>query len=106
MAELNKIHGARQIKDGTISEAKLDFSVVKAADYVVNETPAGTIDGTNVTFTTVFAPEAGSLTLFLNGLQEVPGVNGAYTISGSTITFNAGCVPIVGDVIRVSYLKA
>ena len=106
MAELNKIHGERQIKDATITEAKLAFSVVQSSDYVANETPSGMVDGINSAFTLAFTPVVGSVTVFLNGLAEVPGVNGAYTISGSTITFNAGCIPISGDVIKASYLKA
>lgn len=64
--------------------------------YVGGETPTGTIDGTNKTFTLAFTPNGG-ITLLLTPsggnitLQQVGSVNTQtpydYTISGNTITF-------------------
>lgn len=51
-----------------------------------NEVPAGTIDGTNVTFTLANAPNpASALHLYRNGLRLVSPTD--YTITGNTITY-------------------
>lgn len=69
--------------------------------FVNNETPAGTINGTNVTFTLAHTPSpANSLKLFLNGGQLVYGVD--FTLSGLTITF-VNTVPKTGDTIIADY---
>lgn len=72
--------------------------------HVGNETPAGAIDGTNVTFTLAFAPLASSLQLFLNGLLMAQTID--YTLSGFTLTYNAGQVPQAGDTMLAWYIKA
>jgi concanavalin A-like lectin/glucanase superfamily protein len=52
----------------------------------VRETPSGTIDGSNTAFTLSFTPNpAASLTLYLNGVEQVPTTD--YTISVATITY-------------------
>lgn len=56
---------------------------------VNNETPSGTFDGINATFTLAHTPLSGTLQLFLNGAFQHPGVSADYTLSGSTITYNA-----------------
>lgn len=57
------------------------------ATYADNETPGGTINGTNAEFTLANAPSpAGSLILILNGaVQTAGGVD--YTLSSLTITY-------------------
>lgn len=66
------------------------------------ETPSGTIDGANTTFTLANAPSpAASLHLYLNGVLQLAGTH--FTLSGATITFLAGFIPQVGDVLRASY---
>ena len=53
---------------------------------VGGETPAGTLNGSNVTFTLAYAPNpVGSLELELNGILQKRGTD--YTLSGVTITF-------------------
>lgn len=77
-------------------------TVVKTANVVTRETPSGTINGSNVTFTLAFTPVAGTEHVYLNGLLQTD--SGAdYSISGATITFVSA--PQTGDVLRVSYLK-
>jgi hypothetical protein len=62
------------------------YSVETIAGYYV-EAPTGTIDGSNVTFTTSeSARPSTSLRTFLNGLLLVPITD--YTYSGTTITSN------------------
>ncbi len=67
------------------------------------ETPSGTINGSNVTFTLSATPAAG-LMLFLNGQLLSPGAGNDYTISGNTITMAAA--PVSGDVLAASYASA
>jgi hypothetical protein len=51
-----------------------------------DETPAGTVNGFNVTFTLANAPSpAASLQLFQDGVLQIQGTD--YTLSGNTITF-------------------
>jgi hypothetical protein len=78
-------------------------TVVKVADVVTRETPAGTLNGVNAVFTLANTPKAGTEHVYYNGLlQDVGGAND-YTISGATITFTFA--PQSGDKIRVSYFK-
>ena len=69
---------------------------------VINETPAGTMDGSNVTFTLLHTPNSGTLNIFFNGSNLTQGVH--YTLSGFTITFLAPFIPQPGDWIRADYI--
>lgn len=67
--------------------------------FVDGETPAGTIDGANVTFTLTQSPDpAASLELYLNRVLMVVGTD--FTLAGDTITFTGAGAPQVGDLIR------
>ena len=83
-------------------QTQIDAKLSKA-NYIVRENPTGTINGVNAAFdlsaTTILA---GSEMVFLNGLLQEPSGED-YTISGITITFAAA--PIIGDRIRVTYVK-
>jgi hypothetical protein len=71
-----------------------------AGNFVIGETPSGTINGSNATFTTAsgFVPE--SVQVFVNGVSQTNTVD--YTTSGvNTIIFNFS--PVNGDYIRVNY---
>jgi hypothetical protein len=75
-----------------------------ALTFVDAETPGGTVDGSNVTFTLSLAPNpAGSLLIFLNGLLMRTGVD--FTLSGQVVTFVAGA-PQPGDILQCSYRAA
>ena len=65
----------------------------------VTETPAGTLNGTNVTFTLGFTPATGSLFLFLNGVEQV--LTTDYTRSGTTITYTVA--PDASDLMVAQY---
>ena len=70
--------------------------------FVDAETPGGSVNGTNLAFTLVYTPNpAASVKLYKNGLLMSQGND--YTISGSTITFAAGAVPVTGDALVAAY---
>ena len=81
------------------------FSGVSHDSFVVGETPTGTIDGENDEFTLANVPIAGSVALYKNGLRQRAGAGNDYTISGDTITFEAGNIPQPGDVLLADYRK-
>jgi hypothetical protein len=73
-----------------------------ATNFTDGETPAGTINGTNVSFTLASAPNPpASLRLVRNGLLVAPGVE--YTLSGSSITFTTARTPQTGDSLAAYY---
>ena len=66
------------------------------------ETPSGTIDGVNVTFTLAAAPNpAASLVLTKNGIVQKPSID--FTLSLATITFLTGAEPQAGDTLLSWY---
>lgn len=75
--------------------------LTSSSSFTDLETPSGTINGSNATFTLAAAPNpAGSLMLFLNGAyQTAAGVD--YTLSSLTITFVLA--PPSGSVLRAHY---
>lgn len=77
----------------SISGASLSFSDA--------ETPSGSVNGSNVTFTLANSPSpATSLSLYVNGALQTPGGED-YSLSGATITMvNA---PLTGSIIRAWY---
>lgn len=77
--------------------------VVKAANVVLNDLPAGAINGVNAVFTLAAAPLLGKQTVYLNGERLNPGAGNDYTIAGATITMLN--IPQTGDVLISDYLK-
>ena len=72
------------------------------ATFVDAETPGGTLDGANATFTLAGTPNPpASLNLTRNGLIQKPGVD--YTLSGSTITFTLAATPLATDTLLAWY---
>lgn len=68
---------------------------------IFGEQLSGTINGTNLVFTTAAAYQAGTTAVYLNGIREPRGVG--YTESGaSQITFTSA--PLVDDDIRIDYV--
>jgi hypothetical protein len=75
---------------------------VPGVGFVDGETPSGTIDGVNNFYTLIQAPNpVASLGVYRNGIRLKSGVD--YTASNSGITFGAGLVPQIGDVLLCSY---
>lgn len=73
------------------------------SNFVDKELPAGSINGSNVTFTLANTPVAGSVHLYLNGLLQDEGGGFDYTISGATITMVTA--PASGERLVASYRK-
>jgi hypothetical protein len=91
---------------GDIVQASYRVSVsLPGVGFVDEETPAGTIDGVNASFTLSQTPSpATSLAVYLNGLRLSAGVD--YTATGSSISFGAGIQPQPGDILLCSYRTA
>ncbi len=95
---------------GTLGTTAITFQQINPNgltinNFVFNEVPSGTINGTNPTFTLANTPVAGTLTVYANGLKQLAGVGNDYTISGNTITFLSGAIPVTGDQLQVDYVK-
>jgi hypothetical protein len=71
-----------------------------SSSFVYDETPSGTVNSSNVTFTLANTPVAGTLVLFRDGQRLVPG-GADYTLSTATITFVTA--PTTGSVLRADY---
>lgn len=95
--------GNLRVKAGGVTNAMLATTYIQQANYVVRETPSGSVNGSNTTFTLASTPVAGTEMVFLNGILQEPGAGNDYTISGGTITYLAA--PLTGDKLRVTYLK-
>lgn len=76
---------------------------VAAGNFVVRETPTGSVNGANTTFTLANTPVLNTEEVFLNGLLLEPGAGNDYTISSNTITMLSA--PLTGDRLRVRYQK-
>jgi hypothetical protein len=86
-----------------ISAATAGTDYMAPANFVVRETPSGTINGVNVTFTLANTPLVGTEMIFLNGLLLEPLAGNDYTISGATVTMLSA--PLTGDRIKACYYK-
>ncbi len=73
----------------------------KYTDFIANETPGGTINGSNAAFTLANTPQW--LQLQLNGVTLEPGAGNDYTISAAAVTMLL--VPQTGDKLRAYYAK-
>jgi hypothetical protein len=62
------------------------------------ETPSGAINGANTIFTILHAPIAGTVAVFINGLQQA---STDFTVSGKTITLNVA--PNSGSQLAIQY---
>jgi hypothetical protein len=76
-----------------------------AANIIESETPTGSVNGINDTFTLANTPVAGSVKLYKNGIRQRAGAGNDYTIASGTITFLAGNLPQTGDILLVDYRK-
>lgn len=76
---------------------------LSSSNFVVEETPSGSINGSNTAFTLANTPTAGTVKLYLNGVRQKSGAGNDYTISTNTITMTTA--PVSGDVLIADYMK-
>lgn len=101
-ATLN-VNGALQLAATTVTATAAELNAV--GFFVTRETPGGTQNGVNATFTLAFTPIAGSEEIYENGIQMDSGAGNDYTISGATITFLTTAIPLAATKVRVSYRR-
>ena len=77
----------------------LKYAAASATSHVTEETPSGTINGSNTSFTLANAPISGTLKLYLNGQRLTYTTD--FTLSGTTITMVTA--PITNDILRADY---
>lgn len=70
--------------------------------YVSDETPTGSVDGSNTTFTTSKPYIGASLEVFVNGLKQKRSTHFVETTPSSG-TFTISDAPLSGDVVSVNY---
>jgi hypothetical protein len=91
--------------DGTTGPCGSGSTGSAGPEFVDQEVPAGTPNGSNLVFTLSQPPSpASSLQLFRNGIFLK--ANEDYSLSGATITFGAQSVPQTGDLLLASYRLA
>lgn len=76
---------------------------LSASNFVFDETPSGTINGSNTAFTLANTPTSGTVRVFINGIRLRAGTGNDYTISGVNITMLAA--PLTGEFITCDYMK-
>jgi hypothetical protein len=77
---------------------------VPIAGDQIQETPSGSVNGSNVTFTLSNTPgSTSSLKVYIDGVQLIQGTGKEYTISGATITTTTA--PGFGQAVQAVYSK-
>lgn len=87
---------------GDVLVASYRTGTLSGVTFVDGETPGGTPNGANSTFTLANSPNpAASLALYRNGLRLEASID--YTLNGATITFLSAALPQSGDTLLCSY---
>jgi hypothetical protein len=90
-----------QTGDTLLASYRLSVSI-PGVGFVDQQTPTGTVNGSNLTFTLSAAPSpTTSLAVYRNGLRMSPGID--FNLSGQAITFVTGFAPQTGDTLICSY---
>lgn len=76
---------------------------LSASNFVFDETPSGTVNGSNTSFTLANTPMSGTVRVHINGIRLRAGSGHDYTISGATITMLTA--PLTGEYITCDYMK-
>jgi len=90
----------------TGTAGQVTVSVSSTSNVVFNETPGGSINGSNTDFTLANSPEDGTVMLFVNGQLQTSGSGLDYTLSNKTITFSGESVPQTSDQLIATYFKS
>lgn len=101
---LNIDNSTGEITVNTVPQnVKIEFNGALATGngtFIIGETPNGSINGQNATFTSQNNFAIDSLSVFVNGINIINGVD-YYTTGQNTIILNVS--PVVGDYIRINY---
>ena len=97
------VNGLLKGNGTTVVGATLGVDYIHPSGIITRETPTGTINGVNATFTLANTPVVNTECIYLNGLLLEPGAGADYTISGATITMLQ--VPQTGDRLKANYQK-
>ncbi len=81
----------------------LKWNTIGTNSLVYGETPSGTVNGSNTSFTIASTPVSGTLMLFRDG-QLLVGGGADYTLSSTTITMTTA--PVTGSVLLAYYQVA
>ena len=77
-------------------------STATVPNFADGETPAGVVNGNNLSFTLAHTPNPpASLMLHRNGVLQAAG--GDYNLTAATVFVVAGAVPLAGDTLRAWY---
>lgn len=80
--------------------------IMQGVDYRINqETPTGSVNGSNTAFTTARGYVSGSLEVYVNGILQAPTTH-VTEVSQTAGTFTLDVAPATGDIVRVTYLYA
>lgn len=74
-------------------------TVANGVNTVTGEVPGGAINGSNKVFILAHIPSAGTVVMFLNGLQQTSGTD--FTVSGNTVTMTVA--PNPGSTLTSNY---
>jgi hypothetical protein len=87
---------------GDTLQASYRLSTLAGVGFVDSETPGGTVNGSNTSFTLSQAPNpAASLSLYRNGMRMSANLD--YTLAGTGIVFVPTQTPQPGDLLQASY---
>jgi len=84
----------------TNAAGSITIAATSTINFVENETPSGTVNGTNDTFTVANTPTAGSLKVYVNGIRYAGG-GVDFTLTGASIQFVTA--PDSGSVLLADY---
>lgn len=73
--------------------------------FINQETPSGSVNGSNTSYTTAKGYVSGTLQVYVNGLLQAPTTH-VTEVSPSAGTFTLDAAPSTGDIVRVSYQYA
>ncbi len=91
-------------KNNSEDTSSLDYRVRYLENIAHEETPTGTVNGINDTFTLAFNPIVASVKLYVAGLRMKRGVD--YTLGGTgNKTITMVTIPPDGSTILVDYIK-
>lgn len=81
-------------------------AALAVSNFVFNETPSGTINGSNTIFGFANTVQSDTQRVYKNGLRMQTGASNDYTMTGLTgFVFVASQTPAVGDILLVDYIK-